>query len=260
MRTTSKSRRGRIAAAWGLALLTAFAAQTAAAQASAECAPACRAGETCVNGVCMVPARPPGAQPPAAERSAAIVPSTPATLPVRERRGMMILPYLGLQSFQGSNGSGLNPGLRAGAFVGRYVKRRWSLNGQAEVDILNPNEQASSAGVGASAQMLGVAFSPLVHLGNGKAELVAGPKLGGWIQRKHLTAGCSLLDVTLEGWTLGANVGVFTPVSPSMLFGGMLSLEVRDVLHACASTGLAESCSSGGASATILGFTAGLLL
>jgi hypothetical protein len=173
----------------------------------------------------------------------------------------MILPYVGLQSFQGSNGDGLNPGLRAGAFVGRYFRRIWSLNGQAELDILNPNEEASSAGVGASAQMLGVAFSPLVHLGNGKAELVAGPKLGGWLQRKHLAAGCSSVDYTLEGWTLGANVGVFTAASPSTLFGGMLSLEVRDVLRACGSgTGIAGWCSSSGASAAILGFTVGLLL
>jgi hypothetical protein len=180
---------------------------------------------------------------------------------VRERHGMVILPYVGVHSFQGSNGSGLNPGLRVGAFVGRYVKRIWSLNGQAELDVLNPNDTASSAGVDASAQMIGVTFSPLVHLGNGKTELVAGPKLGGWIQRKHLAAGTTSVDATLEGWTVGANAGVFTAASPSKRFGGMLSLEVRDILHACRSqTGIPESCSSSGASATIVGFTVGLLL
>jgi hypothetical protein len=269
-------------------------ARGAAAQTDTLCAPACAAGETCVNGVCMVPARPaPATAPapaaaPAAPAAVAPVPAparqaTDAEVarsaplpaahavavapPPRHREGMLILPFLGLHSFQDSNASGLDAGLRVGSFVGGFINNSWSMNGAAELDILNFN---NDGGVDGSGQMLAVTFDPLLHLGSEKIELVLGPKLGGWALREHIdindpVSGVSGSgDATAEGWTIGGNMGLFVAVSPTVLAGVLMSLEVRDVLHSCASvtvgTQAVDQCKSSGDSNTILGFTFGLML
>jgi hypothetical protein len=187
-------------------------------------------------------------------------------VPDRERSGTLILPFIGLHSFQDSDDRGLDAGLRVGSFFGRYISNDWSMNGLAEIDILNPNSQASGVGIDLSAEMLGLTFNPLFHVGNAKAEFVIGPKIGGWIEWAHISvnnpaAGVSTSgDGTAEGWTMGANMGVFIPVSPSVLAGGLMSLETRDILHACSTVGGMSMCRSNGNSATILGFGFGLLL
>jgi hypothetical protein len=268
----------------------------AVAQASAECAPACGAGETCVNGLCMVPAgsapapapaapapappaaAPPVPAPPTAVAPAVLPPPAPATarvtstpsLPDRQRDGLLVLPFVGLHSFQDSNDQGLDAGLRVGSFLGGYVNNNWSLNALAELDVFNPNHNATNSGIDLSGQMLGVTFNPLLHVGNVKAEFVVGPKLGGWIRWDHASGTNSITGVsgsadgTAEGWTIGANMGVFIAASRSVLAGALMSLEVRDILHDCATGTVhgvtSSSCSSSGDSATILGFAFGLML
>ncbi len=154
-----------------------------------------------------------------------------------------------------------------GALVGGYVNEHWSLNAGAEVDVFNFNDRLSAAGLDLSGEMLGLTFDPLFHVGNAKAELVVGPKLGGWMRWVH-ASGTSLntgltatADGLAEGWTIGGNMGVFVDAAPSVLVGALLSLEVRDPLHSCVTgTATAETCSSNENSATILGFAFGLLL
>jgi hypothetical protein len=267
------------------------------AQASAECSPACGAGELCVNGVCMVPARPaptaavpadavppPPAPPPVVPQAAEAPRTAPPPLPItararpayapaapqpdRVREGALFLPFIGLHSFQDSNDKGVDPGLRVGTFIGGFVNNTLSLNGLAELDILNPNSNGSSAGADVSGQFLGVSFNPLLHVGNGNVEFVIGPKLGGWIEWVHVNINDTVggvsesLDGTAEGWTLGGNMGLFIPASQSVLVGALLSLEYRDPLHACASSSAGASmCTTSGLdSATILGFTFGVML
>jgi len=281
-------------------VLVASGAETSAfAQASAECSPVCGAGELCVNGVCMVPARPapatavppdatppPPAPPPVIQQAAdgeaprTAPPPLPLTararptyvpaaaLPDRVREGGLFLPYIGLHSFQDSNDKGVDPGLRLGTFIGGFVNNAWSLNGLAELDILNPNSQSTGAGVDASAQMLGVTFSPLLHVGNVNVEFVIGPQLGGWIEWAHVSVNDPAsgtfvsADATVEGWTVGGNMGLFIPASPSVLVGALVSLEYRDPLHACASSsaGVSNCTTSGFDSATLLGFAFGVML
>jgi hypothetical protein len=190
---------------------------------------------------------------------ATYLPTPPA--PERQREGLMLLPYLGLHSFQDSNDEGLDPGLRLGTIVGGFVNNSWSLNAGLDFDLLNPNTRSTGSTIDLSAEMLGLSLSPLFHFGAQKAELVVGPKVGGWIEWAHASGGGLTADGTAEGWLLGANVGAFGAATPSVLVGALLSLEVRDILHACSSgTGVAETCRSSGESATILGFSFALLL
>jgi hypothetical protein len=263
-------------------------------QTIAECVPTCGAGETCLDGVCMVPASkapaatpaaapppepalPPPAAPmatvaappplPLAGARPAFVPPAASPLPDRVRSGALILPFLGLHSFQDSNDTGLDAGLRAGLLLGTFVNNDWSMNVGTSFDLLNPNSQAANLGLDVSGEMLDLTFSPLYHLGNVKGEIVIGPKLGGWVEwvqasGTDLATGTSAtVNGTAEGWTLGGNLGAFLAASPDVLVGVLMSLEVRDLLHSCASgTGIAEMCKSSGDSAWILGFTFGLML
>jgi hypothetical protein len=199
--------------------------------------------------------------PPAYAYPPPVAYAAPPPRPNRERKGMLVMPYLGVHSFQDSVDSGLDPGLRVGALVGGYVSNAWSLNGGFDLDLINPNSQATSAGIELSTQMVDLTFSPLFHLGNGKAEFVVGPRAGAWMEWVHESVFGMTADGTGEGWTLGVNMGIFGAVSPSVLLGGLLSLEDRELLHSCATiTGTSEMCKSSGQSATILGLSFALLL
>jgi hypothetical protein len=299
-------RHARALALFAVLSSAALARQTHA-QDAAACSPACGLGETCVSGTCMVPARPPllpappaesatpapAAPAPQAQAPEAVVPppvppppppppapaaatvprarpvpaAAKAPLPERTREGRLILPYLGLHSFQGSNEAGLDPGLRLGVLGGEYVTNHWSMNGALELDILNPNDMVTGGGLDFSSQMLGLTFSPLYHAGSAEVEFVVGPKLGGFVRWAHVsvtdpfTGESASADGTAEGWTIGGNIGLFGGVSSSALIGVLFSLERRGILHGCASgTGIAEQCTSSGDSATILSFALGVLL
>src|SRR6188508_555493 len=85
------------------------------------CDPACGADETCVDGVCMVPAQPAPqpaaaaagqvieAEPPAVARP--VGPSSgPGPAPLSEAAsGFVALPYLGLNSFHGDGTDDIDP-------------------------------------------------------------------------------------------------------------------------------------------------------
>ena len=177
----------------------------------------------------------------------------------------MFMPFLGLHSFQDSSSSGFDAGLRIGALVGGFATGQWSLNAGMAFDVFNPNSQASDAGLDISGKMLDLTFSPLFHIGNAKGELVIGPKLGGWVEWVHVTGAAPAgvaVDATAEGWTLGGNMGGFLTASPTVLVGILMTLELREPLHACASaTNVAEMCTTSGLdSATMLGFTIALML
>ena len=157
-----------------------------------------------------------------------------AALPDRVREGGLFLPYLGLHSFQDSNDQGVDPGLRIGTLIGGFVNNAWSLNGLAELDILNPNSQAERrrrrllrADVGPDLQPA-ACTSAMCNV-----EFVIGPQLGGWMRWAHASnindqsRGLSgSADATGEGWTLGGNMGLFVAASPSVLVGALMSLEV----------------------------------
>jgi hypothetical protein len=257
----------------------------------------------CVNGMCMVPAPrepapaapaaqpPPPAQPPqtpppseaappAAEPAPAAAPappiySRPAPAPrptappplvPRLREGHVFMPFIGLHSFQDSNSSGVDAGLRLGTFLGAFTNNDFSVNGAVTFDVMNPNSKADPLEI--SAQMLELTFSPLFHLGSPQVEFIVGPKLGFWNMWSHVRIPVGVLgptqidiDGTTQGWTVGGNMGLLVAATPGALVGVILNLEVRDIIHSCGTaTGMPEECDTSGDSSTILGFSFATLL
>jgi hypothetical protein len=262
-------------------------ASPAAAEAEEDeiCEPACGAGATCVNGLCMVPAQ---AAPPAVTPAPAPPPAPAAGYPPPaysypppayryppppygyppaataaaarpERSGFLALPYIGINSFSGTGTAGLDPGLRLGALLGGSVSGIFSANGEITVDIMNPN----APGVDVSEAMVHLTFSPLFHARTPSAEFVIGPKLGIWGLSGHGTDGVITEDITESGWTFGANVGAFFPVGGGSISLGMLlsyaNLQVSEVCRTV--NGYPEMCFSNvTGDGNVLGLTFALLL
>jgi hypothetical protein len=282
-------------ALWSLAVAaTLLAAAPGAGAQTVDCMPACLAGETCVGGVCMVPAprasEPPEVQAPDAATPApdAAPPAPPVTAPPpappvvvappppvrraprppvpeaimeRQRGGLVVMPFVGMHSFQDEHDSFADPGLRAGAFVGRFINNSLSLNGAATFDLFNPNDALT---LDLHKQMIELTFSPLLHMGSPRVEFIVGPKAGVWNTWTQFSGGpptASSGDGTTQGWTLGANVGLLGAVTPRALAGVILDFAVRDVIHACATAaGRPEACAWSGDSQTLLGVSFAVLL
>lgn len=129
----------------------------------------------------------------------------------------MALPYIGIDSFSGYGTGGLGPGLRLGALLGGVVFPRLSLNGELTVDVMNPR-----TGLDASESMLQFTISPLIHMRASSAEVVFGPKVGPWRLSGQSSDGIVTTDVDEQGWTVGANAGVFFAVGGGGRSLGML--------------------------------------
>jgi hypothetical protein len=176
------------------------------------------------------------------------------------RRGLVLMPYLGLQSFQGDSGNGLGMGFRLGGLVGAHINKTYSLNGELTLDLLNPNAQA---GVDESAVELDFAFSPLVHISLGALELVFGPKLGIWGGAASASSDGLTATASEHGWLIGANVGLFTTLlTRAAALGGLLSFVARDPTEVCTTApGETSQCTSShlGPADKVIGVTAAAL-
>jgi hypothetical protein len=276
-----------------LAAVLCVAPREAGAQ-PAPCVPACRSGEMCVSGMCMVPAPRASETHPAAAASetmpAELAPE-PAPLPAaidpepaprvgkrrpraaepedspREREGLLIMPFLGIHSFQNSGNEVFEAGLRVGALVGGYVADQWSLNASVIVDVINPNadvvKPGAPADVDANGQVFELAFSPLFHAGNSQFEVALGPKVGAWALRIHAddtTIQGDAATGTAQGWLFGGNVGLFARAS-AFSAGLLLSLDLRDTFNACLEgANITRRCQSSAPSDTLLGVALAFLL
>lgn len=236
------------------------------------CRPACGAGESCVNGTCMVPAaRPTGEQaPPVAPAPVAPAPVTapapvaapppavvqqePAPVPV-VRTGSFVVPMVGVSSFMESSAEKLGPGMRLAGMAGGYVTNEISLGGSLTFDWLNWD---LPSGVNATGFMFEAAFTPLLHVGDQRADFVFGPALGAWMTSNtaRYDAVGNTESVTANGWALGGNLGVFVPLA-SVRVGGMVNFMVRETLNVCASTlNGTEICQDSGPAHKVLAFSA----
>ena len=85
-------------------------------------------------------------------------------------------------------------------------------------------------------------FSPLFHAATASSDIVIGPRLGAWTLTSHASTGGVTTEVAEQGWTVGANAGVFFPVGPGSAALGMLfSFANLHVTRACQSvSGLAD--------------------
>jgi hypothetical protein len=125
-----------------------------------NCHPACAPGQMCVQGMCMVPAPPPGygyppppnpyppppgysyGYPPPGAYPGSYAPPPPPPPPFsasdRRHSGFLAMPYLGVNSFQGTNAVNLGPGFRIGTLLGGRIGRSFSINGELTIDFMNP--------------------------------------------------------------------------------------------------------------------------
>ena len=166
----------------------------------------------------------------------------PPVLPDRQR-GFLILPFLGVNSFQGQSGENLTVGARFGGMAGlRFGDINgghgssyfFSTNGEFTGDWGN----AKNAPSGDSVLIIQGVFaaSPLLHIVlPSNIELVLGPKLGYWFSAESdtvTTPGLYGSQKTTSsrsdvGFMVGANLGAFYGVGDSMAVGGLLNFDLR---------------------------------
>lgn len=149
--------------------------------------------------------------------------------------------YAGLHSFSGDGTSGTDPGLRIGTILGGRVSESFSANGEITIDVINFDAPDGATASGGMAQMT---FSPLFHASTPTAELVIGPKFGAWAMANEASSAGVTATVEEQGWTFGANAGVFFPVGTGTTSLGMLfSFANMQITHACQTiSGLGEQC------------------
>lgn len=162
------------------------------------------------------PAAPPAAQP------------TPPVAVGRER-GLVFVPYLGMNLPVGSLAEIYSAGFRVGVLAGWHVAPRVSLNGELTLDLMDADTDTSI--LKPHEYTLDVALSPLFHFRSG--EVVVGPTLGWFTNHRsdseddraaylaniaNLENGTGTGSEPIaqphsgQGFLLGINAGGFVPV------------------------------------------------
>jgi hypothetical protein len=204
--------------------------------------------------VTSAPAQPPPPAPAAPPQAFAPPPPEPSRSP------LIIVPFVGVHSFQNDTAKNLDAGLRLGGIVGGRVSDVLSLGGEAVLDVVNPNGVPS--GVDVTALQFHIAFSPLLHARSGGAELVVGPKLGFFLLSEDVSGGGVSASESIHGWLFGGNIGAFGAVSDTMSVGGLVSFDFEKATEACGSAaGQPEMCTSSGLdnTAKVLGVAAAMI-
>jgi hypothetical protein len=215
----------------------------------ADCPQACPAGQVCNDGRCETDTSAPDAVRPAPSRPtpkvAAPAPARPAE---RWHEGFMVIPSVGMNSFQGDTGNGLGVGLRLGLIAGSRMAEYWSLNVAAAFDFVNV-----PSGANASQYVGDLGFNPLAHIPLDSLEIVAGPILGTWLDKSQSMGIDVSTDGWAYGWTLGVDAGVLVPVGSHASIGALLSFLVRTPSKTCLTTNFNtmsnETCVSSGVDA-----------
>lgn len=157
------------------------------------------------------------------------------------RSGFLVLPFLGVHSYQGDGGEGTSVGLRLGTLLGGRVHPMFSINGGIGIDVINLKNVP--AGVETTGVSLDLTLSPLVHVPVGNLEFVLGPKLGGWAIQQEAKQDGATAKQSISGAVLGVNVGMFANVSDKMAVGGLLNFDLRTLGEGCQTLpGEAEMC------------------
>jgi hypothetical protein len=161
------------------------------------------------------------------------------------RSGVLIVPFVGLHSFQNDDAKNLDAGLRVGVLVGGRINEMLSIGGQAALDVVNPKNVPSGEDV--TAWQLHVALSPLLHAQTGPIEIVLGPKLGFFFLHEDISGSLGSGSESIHGWLYGANLGAFAAANAKVSIGGLLSFDFEKATEACFTvSGQAEMCSSSG--------------
>jgi len=210
-------------------------------------------------GYAYPPPQPGGAPPPGTSyyQPNGGVYGQPQPPPGNRKRRFLALPYAGIHSYQNQEASAYGPGARLGVLLGGRIGEVASLNGELSINRSNVHGMPSVSSFEETNVIF--AFTPLFQLPAGPLELVLGPKLGIFvIERSYGDVGISVSE-NLEGYVMGANLGLFFPLSPRASLGVLLSYDLLFADRACqtvAST--SESCASlsDSNSLRVLGLTA----
>lgn len=166
------------------------------------------------------------------------IPATPSVPAFR--RGFLAMPYIGVQIPTGDFGKSFDPGLRLGALLGGHVNPLISINGEFNIDILNPTGVPS--GMDVTAVAIDMLFSPLLHLGTDAFEAFIGPRFGFSGIVISAKSGSTTTDTSYTGIGYGVNAGVGLPLG-KVAIGAMFSYTGRSPTKACRKrTGYSESC------------------
>jgi hypothetical protein len=180
--------------------------------------------------------------------------------PPQGKHGFLALPYLGLESHQGSADSDLGTGFVLGTLLGGRLNPNFSINGEFRIDVLNPKNVPS----GGDVTLVEVDFtaSPLFHVPLPSGEIVLGPRLGFFGAASSVSyGGVEQMNSSASGLVAGLNAGAFFDVSHSTALGGMVSFTIRDPSRACTTVGGIEYCDENinFRAEKVLGFQAGAL-
>ena len=228
-----------ILAAPGSALAQAEAAPSSSGEAEAAPAPA-SALPTGQAEPAKVPIPVPAPTAPVPAASApTVVPG-----PLAHERGLVVLPYIGLNVPVGPMAERYSTGARLGVLAGWHIRPRISLDGEATFDFLDAD--ADSSFVRPHEYCLDVTFSPLLHLRSG--AIVIGPKLGWFTNRRWQSSdpgGGTRYVPNLaahhgQGFVVGLNLGGFAAVG-KLTLGMLATVAVRQFVtttcddHVCGS-------------------------
>jgi hypothetical protein len=166
----------------------------------------------------------------------------PLPRPPRRKRPLLVLPQVGVHSFQNQDAAAYDPGLRFGAIVGGRFGDWLSLDGEMTVDV--SNVRAPAPGDSVREWAFDLSICSLFQLPAGPLELLLGPKAG-YYQVHNETRRMGVTG-TLRGtgFSVGINTGVFLPVSPATSVGVLLSFELRMNERVCEKTTGIEVCTS----------------
>jgi hypothetical protein len=169
---------------------------------------------------------PPGWYPPPPARTAVVSAAPPGA---RRKRAFLMLPYVGLHSYQNQEARYYGPGLRIGSLFGGRIGDLVSINGEVTLDRANIN-----AVINLQQRFFRTSLSPLVHLPAGPLEISLGPKLGIYSVSTNYSDTSLTIETASWGYTTGINAGIFAPVSPRTSIGGLLSFELMWSTRTCA--------------------------
>jgi hypothetical protein len=230
----------------GIALAQAEEAPTAPAEAAP--APASDASPASNEADKIVAEPAPVAPAPAAPVPVA-TPAAPAPAPKspEHERGLVLIPYVGLNVPIGDLAQRYGAGPRFGLLAGWHIRPRISLNAEATFDFMDADSDPSF--VRPHEYFLDLAVSPLLHLRSGR--IVIGPKLGWFVNRRwqssdagggrevlsetgaRSTAGYvyvpNLIAHHAQGFTVGLNLGAFAAVGKVNL-GMLATVAVRQMV------------------------------
>ena len=176
------------------------------------------------------------------------------------RRGVVFMPYFGLNSVVGSGSDGYSAGYHLGGVLGGHIGPVFSLNGEMALDIMSPK----SGGPDADGSQVYFDFdlTPLVHFGIPYLEFVMGGKLGVFAYAGSSRASGqyqSKTDYTGSGLAYGFTAGVFIPVGRVAL-GTLFNFTGHSFSDSSCTSGSSGTCGSSSSDFKFITFSVALLI